>query len=335
MPHQRQELWTVFLDLIKRHDSQPLTDKERADLIQYMRQLTDQSLSLNDFFSMTLDNFFERHDPHTSEIKRKKRVGYFKNLGIIYLGELLHVYRAGQIKNHETIIKKVLERVLRKTLPEIMEAALEWRPFYWEDRVFLSALQNPLRNSPLPAATLNGLQAQNVFLFGELLNKTDDDPVVVFLNNTQRILELSQSTQLRAGMLIPSNWQPDYPEEVLLIKAGVNESVILEKIKQVAEEERKQHVANNTSPYHEFDSDVFSVLCKKIEELELSTRAINALQNNGIEVIGQLVRINQETMKPFRGCGPGTINEIEAELEKHGLSLGMDLPAEVISLFPL
>jgi len=335
MTHQRQELWTVFLDLIKRHDSQPLTDKEQTDLVQYMRQLTDQNLSLNDFFSMTLDNFFERHDPHTSAIKRKKRVGYFRNLGILYLGELLHAYRAGQIKNHETIIKKVLERVLRKTLPEIMEAVLEWRPFYWEDGAFLSALQNPLRNSPLPTATLSGLQAQDTFLFGELLQKTDSDLVVVFLNNTQRILELSQSTQLRAGMLIPPNWQPDYPEEVLLIKAGVNESVILEKIKQAAEEERERHVANNTSPYHEFDSDVFAILCKKIEELELSTRAINALQNNGIKVVGQLVRINTEVMKPFRGCGDGTIREIETTLKKHGLSLGMELPPEVAELFPL
>jgi DNA-directed RNA polymerase subunit alpha len=66
---------------------------------------------------------------------------------------------------------------------------------------------------------------------------------------------------------------------------------------------------------------------KGIEELDLSVRAQNALHNEGIKTIGDLVAKTDDDLLKFRNFGRKSLEEIKAALAAVGLSLGMDVSA--------
>ena len=66
-------------------------------------------------------------------------------------------------------------------------------------------------------------------------------------------------------------------------------------------------------------------LFKRVDELELSVRSQNCLQNAGIEYIYQLVEKTEAEMLKTKNFGRKSLNEIKEILSDLGLSLGMKL----------
>lgn len=66
-------------------------------------------------------------------------------------------------------------------------------------------------------------------------------------------------------------------------------------------------------------------LYKRVDELDLSVRSANCLQNAGIEYIWQLVEKTEGEMLKTKNFGRKSLNEIKELLAEHGLSLGMKL----------
>jgi DNA-directed RNA polymerase subunit alpha len=71
----------------------------------------------------------------------------------------------------------------------------------------------------------------------------------------------------------------------------------------------------------EFNDNLF----KRVDELELSVRSQNCLQNAGIEFIYQLVERSEAEMLKTKNFGRKSLNEIKEILQDLGLSLGMKL----------
>lgn len=79
---------------------------------------------------------------------------------------------------------------------------------------------------------------------------------------------------------------------------------------------------------HEQEADKDTLLSKlylKINEIELSVRSTNCLQQANIDTIAELVIMPESDMLKFRNFGKKSLNEIKAKLDEMGLYLGMDL----------
>lgn len=68
-------------------------------------------------------------------------------------------------------------------------------------------------------------------------------------------------------------------------------------------------------------------LYKSVDELELSVRSANCLQNANIRYIGELVQKTESEMLKTKNFGRKSLNEIKEVLQSMGLSLGMKLEA--------
>lgn len=73
------------------------------------------------------------------------------------------------------------------------------------------------------------------------------------------------------------------------------------------------------------DSDRNEDLFRRVDELELSVRSANCLQNNGIEYIWELCQKSEIEMLKTKNFGRKSLNEIKEILAELGLSLGMKL----------
>lgn len=71
--------------------------------------------------------------------------------------------------------------------------------------------------------------------------------------------------------------------------------------------------------------EVLAKLALKINEIELSVRSTNCLDNANINTIGELVVMPESEMLRFRNFGKKSLTEIKQKLDELGLSLGMDL----------
>jgi len=60
-----------------------------------------------------------------------------------------------------------------------------------------------------------------------------------------------------------------------------------------------------------------------VEELELSVRSANCLQNANIHLIGELVQRSEAEMLKTKNFGRKSLKEIKEILAEMGLSLGM------------
>jgi DNA-directed RNA polymerase subunit alpha len=66
-------------------------------------------------------------------------------------------------------------------------------------------------------------------------------------------------------------------------------------------------------------------LFKSVDELELSVRSANCLQNANIRFIGELVQKTEAEMLKTKNFGRKSLNEIKETLASLGLSLGMTI----------
>lgn len=90
----------------------------------------------------------------------------------------------------------------------------------------------------------------------------------------------------------------------------VGEGLIVERAEPVIEESKPKWNEN---------------LFRRIEEIELSVRSANCLENAGIKYIGELVQRSEAEMLRTKNFGRKSLNEIKEVLGGMGLGLGMKL----------
>ena len=67
-----------------------------------------------------------------------------------------------------------------------------------------------------------------------------------------------------------------------------------------------------------------------VNEIELSVRAANCLNNANITTVGELAQKTEAEMLKYRNFGKKSLNEIKAKIQEMGLSLGMTFDADVL-----
>jgi DNA-directed RNA polymerase subunit alpha len=110
-----------------------------------------------------------------------------------------------------------------------------------------------------------------------------------------------------------------FPEDAVAYSAKILKEQLQIFINFVEEEEPEPEGA--VEEEQEFNENLF----KRVDELELSVRSQNCLQNAGIEYIYQLVERTEAEMLKTKNFGRKSLNEIKEILSDLGLSLGMKL----------
>jgi DNA-directed RNA polymerase subunit alpha len=69
-----------------------------------------------------------------------------------------------------------------------------------------------------------------------------------------------------------------------------------------------------------------------VNEIELSVRAANCLNNANITTVGQLAQKTEGEMLKYRNFGKKSLNEIKDKLQQLGLGLGMKFEAGMVDM---
>jgi len=117
------------------------------------------------------------------------------------------------------------------------------------------------------------------------------------------------------------------PEEALTMSAAIlrhhlDVFVSLDRDLVEFEESEKQVDAER--------EDLRKKLMMSVNEIELSVRAANCLNNANITTVGELAQKTEAEMLKYRNFGKKSLNEIKAKLEELGLGLGMTLDADLL-----
>ncbi len=80
----------------------------------------------------------------------------------------------------------------------------------------------------------------------------------------------------------------------------------------------------------EENSELKKLLNMSVNEIELSVRAANCLNNANITSVGQLAMKSEAEMLKYRNFGKKSLNEIKDKLHELGLSLGMQLDPSLL-----
>tara|TARA_B100001123_G_scaffold414155_1_gene513269 strand:- start:849 stop:1667 length:819 start_codon:yes stop_codon:yes gene_type:complete len=73
-----------------------------------------------------------------------------------------------------------------------------------------------------------------------------------------------------------------------------------------------------------------NLLNMSVNEIELSVRAANCLNNANITTVGELAMKTEQEMLKYRNFGKKSLNEIKSKLEQLGLSLGMKIDERLL-----
>jgi DNA-directed RNA polymerase subunit alpha len=109
------------------------------------------------------------------------------------------------------------------------------------------------------------------------------------------------------------------PEDAIAYSAKILKEQ-LQVFINFAEEEEPEPVES-----HAEEQEWNDALFKRVDELELSVRSQNCLQNAGIEYIWQLVEKSEAEMLKTKNFGRKSLNEIKEILSDLDLSLGTKL----------
>jgi DNA-directed RNA polymerase subunit alpha len=93
---------------------------------------------------------------------------------------------------------------------------------------------------------------------------------------------------------------------------------------EVAIEERGAEVSGPSAA----DMELERKLNMSLAELELSVRATNCLESEGITTVRDLVNRSEDELLEVRNFGETTLREVKGKLEERGLHLGMKLPSQ-------
>nr|WP_018289836.1 DNA-directed RNA polymerase subunit alpha [Verrucomicrobium sp. 3C] len=83
-------------------------------------------------------------------------------------------------------------------------------------------------------------------------------------------------------------------------------------------------------PVQEAENRLRKILNMSVNEIELSVRAANCLNNANIATVGQLAQKTEAEMLKYRNFGKKSLNEIKSKLAQLGLSLGMKFGPELL-----
>ena len=86
-------------------------------------------------------------------------------------------------------------------------------------------------------------------------------------------------------------------------------------------------VPDSTSDGSQVDHELERKLNMSLAELELSVRATNCLESEGITTVRDLVNRNDNELLEVRNFGETTLKEVKSKLQERGLQLGMKLDA--------
>jgi DNA-directed RNA polymerase subunit alpha len=78
-----------------------------------------------------------------------------------------------------------------------------------------------------------------------------------------------------------------------------------------------------------YDQDLDRKLNMSLAELELSVRATNCLESEGITTVRDLIIRTDEELLEVRNFGETTLKEVKQKLQERGLALGMKMPTSV------
>lgn len=106
----------------------------------------------------------------------------------------------------------------------------------------------------------------------------------------------------------------------------------LDVFDQMAGEEREFEVEGKE--VSEEQNRLRKLLNMSVNEIELSVRAANCLNNANITTVGELCMKSEQEMLKYRNFGKKSLNEIKAKLEQLGLSLGMKIDQSLLD-FPV
>ncbi len=92
---------------------------------------------------------------------------------------------------------------------------------------------------------------------------------------------------------------------------------------ELAADEEPTRVGTGDAVDHELERK----LNMSLAELELSVRATNCLESEGITTVRDLVNRTDEELLEVRNFGETTLKEVKQKLQERGLALGMKLPS--------
>ncbi len=81
----------------------------------------------------------------------------------------------------------------------------------------------------------------------------------------------------------------------------------------------------------EEDQKLYKILIQPVENIELSVRAQNCLNNAEIKILGELCNKTEAKMLKYRNFGKKSLDEIKGKLEDFGLSLGMQMSDQLLA----
>ncbi|HQU08593.1 MAG: DNA-directed RNA polymerase subunit alpha [Verrucomicrobia bacterium 21-51-4] len=88
---------------------------------------------------------------------------------------------------------------------------------------------------------------------------------------------------------------------------------------------------NEAKEVSEEQNRLRKLLNMSVNEIELSVRAANCLNNANITTVGELAMKSEQEMLKYRNFGKKSLNEIKQKLEQLGLSLGMKFDDRLLS----
>jgi DNA-directed RNA polymerase subunit alpha len=91
---------------------------------------------------------------------------------------------------------------------------------------------------------------------------------------------------------------------------------------------------NQQSEVSEEQNKLRKLLNMSVNEIELSVRAANCLNNANITTVGELAMKTEQEMLKYRNFGKKSLNEIKDKLEALGLSLGMKFDERLLDAVP-
>ena len=109
------------------------------------------------------------------------------------------------------------------------------------------------------------------------------------------------------------------PEDALKQSAAILRHH-LDVFDQISEEQIE--FESQTKEVSEEQNRLRNLLSMSVNEIELSVRAANCLNNANITTVGELATKSEPEMLKYRNFGKKSLNEIKAKLEQLGLSLG-------------
>lgn len=172
------------------------------------------------------------------------------------------------------------------------------------------------------------------------LNKKEDQPIGVIpldsLFSPVRLVKYAVENT-RVGQitdydkLILEVWTDGRvtPDEALKQSASIFKHH-LDVFDRVSEE--SYEFESQQSEVSEEQNKLRKLLNMSVNEIELSVRAANCLNNANITTVGELAMKTEQEMLKYRNFGKKSLNEIKDKLEQLGLSLGMKFDERLLDI---